>query len=49
MLIDESLHDPLDQALCIVKQSAHPDAAREFRNFVLGDKGRAILVGYGYK
>jgi molybdate transport system substrate-binding protein len=49
VLIDESLHDPLDQALCIVKQSPQQDAAREFRNFVLGDKGRAILARYGYK
>ena len=36
VLIDERLHDPLDQALCIVKQSAQPDAARRFRDFVLG-------------
>jgi molybdate transport system substrate-binding protein len=48
VLIDERLHDPLDQALCIVKQSAQPDAARRFRDFVLGDEGQKILVRYGY-
>ena len=48
VLIDEKLHDPLDQALCIVKHSAQPDSARKFRDFVLGDEGRAILGRYGY-
>jgi molybdate transport system substrate-binding protein len=48
VLIDERLHDPLDQALCIVKQSAQPDAARRFRDFVLGDEGQKILARYGY-
>jgi molybdate transport system substrate-binding protein len=48
VLIDERLHDPLDQALCIVKQSAQPDSARQFRDYVMGDAGRSILVRYGY-
>jgi molybdate transport system substrate-binding protein len=48
VLVDEQLHDPLDQALCIVRQSAQPDSAGKFRGFVLGDEGRAILARYGY-
>jgi len=49
VLIDESLYDPLDQALCIVKQGAQQDSAGKFRDFILGNEGRAILARYGYK
>ena len=48
VLIDENLHDPLDQALCIVKQSPQPDSARKFREFILGNEGRTILTRFGY-
>jgi len=48
VLIDERLHDPLDQALCTVKQSAQQESAWKFREFVLGDEGRAVLTRYGY-
>ena len=46
--VDESLHDPIDQALCIIKKSAQPDAARDLRTFILSADGRAILARYGY-
>ena len=46
--IDDGLHDPLDQALCIVKQTPQPDYARRFRDFILSAAGRAILSRYGY-
>jgi molybdate transport system substrate-binding protein len=46
--IDERLHDPIDQALCIVKQASQPAFARRFRDFVLGPEGRAILARFGY-
>lgn len=48
VVIDEGLYDPLDQALCIVKQTAQPALARRFRDFVLSADGRAILIRYGY-
>ena len=48
VLVDERLYDPLDQALCIVKQNAQQESAREFREFILGEEGRAILTRYGY-
>jgi molybdate transport system substrate-binding protein len=46
--VDERLHQPIDQALAIVKASAKQDMARRFVNFVLGDGGQAILQQYGY-
>jgi molybdate transport system substrate-binding protein len=45
VLIDESLHDPLDQALCVVKAS---EVGRQFRDFVLSTQGGKILARYGY-
>jgi molybdate transport system substrate-binding protein len=46
--VDERLHQPIDQALAIVKASSKQDMARRFVNFVLGDNGQAILQQYGY-
>jgi molybdate transport system substrate-binding protein len=48
VLVDEKLHDPLDQALCIVKQTAQSGMANRFRTFILSPEGRAILTRYGY-
>ena len=46
--VDERLHQPIDQALAIVKASGKQDMARRFVTFVLGDEGQAILQQYGY-
>lgn len=46
--VDERLHQPIDQALGIIKSSAKQDLAREFARYVLGDEGRSILQRYGY-
>jgi len=46
--VDEQLHQPIDQALAMVKASSKQDMARRFVNFVLGDEGQAILKQYGY-
>lgn len=46
--VDERLHQPIDQALAIVKASGKQDMARRFVNFVLGDEAQAILQRYGY-
>ena len=46
--IDERLHQPIDQALAIIKASGKQDMARRFVGFVLGDAGQAILQKYGY-
>lgn len=47
-VIDSALHQPIEQALCVVQRSPQPELARTFAAFVLGEKGRAILRKAGY-
>lgn len=47
-LIDDSLHNPLNQALGVVASSQHVDAAREFAAFINGEQGRPIMQKYGF-
>jgi molybdate transport system substrate-binding protein len=47
-LIDDSLHQPLDQALAIVASSPHPDLAAQFARFITSESGRAVMRGYGF-
>lgn len=46
--VEERLHQPIDQALAIIKASGKQDMARRFVDFVLGNEGQAILQQYGY-
>jgi molybdate transport system substrate-binding protein len=48
MQVDEKMHQPIDQALCIIADSKHMDAARKFTDFLLTGKGQSILASYGY-
>jgi molybdate transport system substrate-binding protein len=47
-LIPENLHQPLDQALAIMKSTKNEQAARAFATFVNGPQGRAIMQKYGF-
>lgn len=47
--VDEKLHQPIDQALGVVKASPKQEAARRFADFVLGPEGQKILQQHGYK
>lgn len=47
-LIDDSLHEPLDQALGILVSSAQPDQAARFAAFINGPQGRPIMQKYGF-
>ena len=47
--VSEHLHQPIDQALGVVRASTKQDAARQFAAFVLGPEGQAILRKFGYK
>ncbi|MEJ5224158.1 MAG: molybdate ABC transporter substrate-binding protein [Anaerolineales bacterium] len=47
-LIDDSLHNPLDQALAIVASSLHQQQAKEFAAFINGVHGRPIMQKYGF-
>lgn len=48
VLIDDSLHNPLIQAIGVVADSPHKQAAADFIAFVTGAEGRAILERYGF-
>ena len=47
-LINDSLHNPLDQALAVVSSSSHQKEAKEFAAFINGEKGRPIMQKYGF-
>lgn len=47
--IDEKLHQPIDQALGIIKDSPKQDAARQFVNFLLSTQGQDLLSKNGYR
>jgi molybdate transport system substrate-binding protein len=46
--VEERLHQPIDQALAIIKASNKQEMARRFTDFVLGAEAQAILKQYGY-
>lgn len=47
--VDEQLHQPIDQAIAVVKDSRQQEAAQQFIAFVLSPEGQALLERYGYK
>lgn len=47
--IDERLHQPIDQALAVVRSSEQQDTAKRFVSYVLSPEGQALLERYGYK
>ncbi len=47
-LIDNSLHNPLDQALAVVSSSSHKKEAQSFAIFINGTLGRPIMQKYGF-
>ncbi|CAN5409346.1 molybdate ABC transporter substrate-binding protein [soil metagenome] len=46
--VPEQLHQPLDQALAVVRGSANEADARRFAALVTGEEGRAVLRRYGF-
>jgi molybdate transport system substrate-binding protein len=46
--IDPHLYKPIEQGMGIVAASSHQEGAKEFRSFLLGPEGRAILANNGY-
>ncbi|HKQ99389.1 MAG TPA: molybdate ABC transporter substrate-binding protein [Pyrinomonadaceae bacterium] len=47
--VDERLHQPINQAIAVIKDSRQTQAARQFVSFVLSPEGQALLERYGYK
>ena len=48
ILVPEQLHQPIDQALAVIKTTRNEAAARAFASFVRGPRGREILQQYGF-
>lgn len=48
LLFDDKLHNPLNQAIAVVKTTQHEQAARDFIKFVNGEQGREIMKKYGF-
>jgi molybdate transport system substrate-binding protein len=46
--VDETLHQPLDQALAIVSSSRNQEVAAAFAQFVNGELGRPVMRQYGF-
>lgn len=47
--VGEELHQPIDQAVGIVKESAKQTPARQFVDFLLSEEGRALMSQKGYR
>jgi molybdate transport system substrate-binding protein len=47
-LIPEELHQPIDQALAVMKSTKNEQAARAFATFLNGPQGRTIMQKYGF-
>jgi molybdate transport system substrate-binding protein len=48
VLIPQELHNPLDQALAVIKGTRHEGEAREFAAFINGPIGRPVMRKYGF-
>ncbi len=49
VVVPAELHDPINQAMAVLKSSAQPKAARRFVEFVNGPEGRPIMRRYGFR
>ncbi len=49
ILVPAGLHEPLDQALVVIRGSPRETEARRFAAFLLGPGGRRILSSFGYE
>jgi molybdate transport system substrate-binding protein len=46
--IPETLHEPINQAVAVVKSSDNPEAAMRFIRYVKGTERRAVMKRYGF-
>jgi molybdate transport system substrate-binding protein len=49
IIVDEKLHQPIDQAIGIVSASTRKGDAQRFVSFLNGQQGRSILKRFGYQ
>ncbi|QBY03625.1 molybdate ABC transporter substrate-binding protein [Thalassotalea sp. HSM 43] len=48
VLIDNSLHTPLEQQVVVLKNAANLELARKFYQYVLSEQGQKIIADFGY-
>lgn len=48
VLIDESLHTPLEQVMAAIRRSREPDLARDFVSFLSSPSAREVMRRYGF-
>ncbi|MCB9195502.1 MAG: molybdate ABC transporter substrate-binding protein [Flavobacteriales bacterium] len=48
MKLNQNYYSPIQQDLCILRNSRQSEKVEQFVNFVLSDKGKVILEKYGY-
>ena len=48
-LINAELHEPINQALAVIRGTPHEEAARAFIAFVNSPQGREIMKKYGFR
>ena len=48
VVVDEGLHQPIRQALAVLKETEAEQLARRFVAFIRGPQGRAVLEKYGF-
>lgn len=48
VLVPQTLHSPIDQALAVIRGTRHEAEARRFVAFVNGPQGRTIMRKYGF-
>ena len=41
-------HAPLEQGAVIMKQSKNQDVAKQFLEFIKGERGQEIMIRYGF-
>ncbi|MCQ6276486.1 molybdate ABC transporter substrate-binding protein [Bacillus sp. V3B] len=47
-LLDEDLHNPLNQAITVIKDTSQVQLAEQFIGYVTGSEGRKVLDKYGF-
>jgi molybdate transport system substrate-binding protein len=47
--VDERLHQPINQALAVIRSSEKQEAARRFASYILSPEGQAVLERYNYR
>jgi len=48
VLISDKLHEPLDQALAVIRSTRHEAEARRFATFINSPRGRPVMRKYGF-